>query len=201
MKPKIFELKGTKVVIEDNAKCPIINIETTNADIFINGVCIWSKYDKEEYKNIPSVMKEYIADNNSFIEENDDGETTVDVDLNDDIVTFYFPKNNRKKITARVDFFNSLDEIESVYIRETESIDKETADKIMVELRNDFNEIMELSKKYKFDFVFSHSMGEKHYGWWDIKFTIKDWNEDNLKKFHSKISSLDKKVDNYLDSK
>ncbi len=70
MKTKSLELKGTEIILEDNVKNPIVNIKTENADIYINEVLVWSRYENKELAYIPETMRNIIADNNCFMEVN-----------------------------------------------------------------------------------------------------------------------------------
>lgn len=201
MKTKNLELKGTEITLEDKAKNPVVNIKTENADIYVNGVLVWSRYEKEELAYVPLSMRNYIADKNIYIELKNDMITT-DICAGGASVEMYIPVNARKMITARFDLIEDMNILETDFIRNNENISNETADKIMDKLKSLWNEIEESAKKYNYKFSYSHSMDDGCCGgWWDIDFKRKDWNEDNFKNFGALVtefnSYLDKVWGNY----
>lgn len=199
MKNKSLELKDTEIIVEDNVKNPIVNIKTENADIYINGVLVWSRYndDDEELAYVPKAMRNFIADKNHFIEIKNNVIIT-DMYINGASVEIYIPINARDLITARFDLINSIDELGNDYIGNTENIDSKTANIIMEEIESMWKEIEDTIKTYGYIFTYSHSMDDGYYGggWWDVIFKRQDWNEDNFKN----ICTLVTKFNDYFDN-
>lgn len=192
METKTLELKGTEITLEDNEKNPVVNINTENADIYINGVLVWQRYEHEELAYVPVQMRNFIADHNDFIQL-EDGIITSNLLVNDSSIDIYIPVNARKLITARFDLIEDMEILETDFIRNSENIDDETADKIMNKFKSLWNEIEEAAKKYNYKFDYSHSMDDGYCGgWWDIDFKRKDWNEDNFKSFSNLITKFNK---------
>lgn len=199
MGTKTLELKGTEITLEDNEKNPVVNINTENADIYINGVLVWQRYEQEELAYVPVRMRNFIADHNDFIQL-EDGIVTSDLWVNGSSIEIYIPVNARKLIIARFDLIEDIDILETDFIRNSENIDDETADKIMNKFKSLWNEIEETAKKYNYKFNYSHSMDDGYCGgWWDIDFKRKDWNEDNFKSFSNLITEFNKYFNEVLD--
>lgn len=194
MKTKSLELKGTEIILEDNAKNPIVNIKTENADIYINEVLVWSRYENKELAYIPETMRNIIADNNCFMEVKNDV-VTVDMCVNEASIEMYIPINARKLITARFDLIDSIDELEDDYIRNTKNIDGKTADALMGEIKSMWKELEDTIKSYDYKFAYSHSMNDSCGGWWDIIFKRQNWNEDNFKNICTLVTKFNKYID------
>lgn len=198
MKNKTINYEGVNISIEESKKAPIINIETKDADIYINGVLVWQKYDKEEYALIPPALRDFIHRNNPYLEKNeDDSLTLAEFDVENQSTTFLIPFNSKKFIRVRVDLIDSMEILESDYIRNVSTISDETANKIVSDLKAVWNELGTILKKFKFKLQYSHSMGEAYYGWWDIVFTLGNWNEQNFIEVMQVVDKFNKTLRKY----
>lgn len=198
---KEITLNGTTVKIEESKeKMTSIHIETEDADIYVNGVLVWQKFDKPEYAKIPPVFRGFVQERNDFIKE-EDGKVITDLWMKDfkTCATFYFPKNLRSPIVARLDLVTSLEELESDYIRNNSDIDDETADKLVAEFKTLWNNIEEAVKSAGWKLAYSHDMGDKCWAWWDVIFKLKDWNQESFMVVWKAFSDFNKRLNEVFD--
>lgn len=183
-----IQMNNSTIKVEEVNGKTIITIDTTDADIIVNNNCLWSKFDKPEYEHVPVVLRSYIQDKSDFIELKD-GVVTADLwKFGTICATFYIPQNKRDDIKARMDFIESMELLEHDYIRNSNYIDKETADALMSKFNQLFSEIEESIKKAGYKFVPSHGTNNGVGGYWDVIFSLDKWNEDAFNTIWEKIS-------------
>lgn len=198
MKNKQLNYEGVSITIEEDEKSPIVNIETEDADIYVNGVLVWQKFEEEEYKYISPILRNYFHKNNPYLENDSNAkQVLVEFDVCEESVSFFVPYNSKKLIGARVTLIDSIDELESDYIRNMQDIDDATADTIMIELKSIWKELEDTVKEVNFELKYSHSMGEYFYGWWDVLFSLSNWNEDNFVKVMEVASRFNETLGKY----
>lgn len=172
-------INKSKVKVEETKGKTIINIDTQDADIIVNGVVIWSKFDKPEYLSIPPVLRSFIEQRQTYLSEN--GES-VEADVHDKEIpiggTFYIPRNIRRPIVTRFDYISSLKDLEFEVLRNHGNILQETADKLVKEFNDLEKEILKAVKDAGYKFKPSHGSGDGIQFWWDVIFDLENWNED-----------------------
>lgn len=201
MENKKFNHEGIDITIEKSEVSPIVEILTNDADIYVNGVLVWQRFEEEEYRCVPPILRDFLQENNPFFENDVENQTLLaEFDICNENISFFIPYNAIKPISARIALISSMDELESEYIRNMSNIDDVDADRIVVELKSIWKRLEDRMEQSNFKLIYSHSMGEAFYAWWDIVFTLDNWNEDNFKKtieivreFNEKLSEYDKK--------
>jgi len=200
MSTKSIEYAGVNIEVKEDKKSPIVNIITADADIYVNGTLIWQQYEQDEYEFISPILRSFISRNNPYLERREKNKDTLaEFDVENQSVAFIIPFNTNKPITARVDLINSMEILESDYIRNTTVITEETADKIMFKLKKIWMELEQKVQASNFTLSYSHSMGESYYGWWDIDFLLKNWNEQNFIEVMKLVDKFNKTLNEYQD--
>lgn len=115
---KQFKINGTEIILEEVNEKTVVTINTEDADIIVNGSTIWSKYDKPEYMDIPSVLRRFIYGKQDYLKVEEEL-VTVDCLLPNTYTcaTFLIPKNKQKPVSVRFDFITSIEELEFGFIR------------------------------------------------------------------------------------
>jgi hypothetical protein len=174
-------LNGSEVKVEEVNGKTVVSIDSPDADIVVNGICIWSKYDKPEYNEVPVPLRSFIHERNDYLKKEDD---KVVADLwykeSHTCATLYIPMNKRKAIIARLDLITDMNELEHDYLRNRENIDSETADSLVTEFNELFSNIKNLVKEAGYKLFYSHGSGELLQGWWDVSFQLDKWNEEQF---------------------
>lgn len=165
-----------------------------NVDVYINDDCIYSEYEEEAYKYIPTTIREFVKehvydigiDNNSYDIKGTYAEMTNKIDF-----AMYFPKNKTQKITARFTMTDPLKDI--LYLIEDfySSDEEDEMNKAKNEITQAYNKMTNDLKELGFKLEPSHSMNEGFWGWQDIKFKAKDWNKDLFLKAIDIINKYD----------
>lgn len=204
MKKKELSLAGTSVVLEESKeKMASVHIQTEDADIYINGVLVWQKYDDPTFAKIPPAYRAFIKSRSDYIQAKEGKRYAVEVDCHDrdikGVATFYFPHNLRSAITVRFDFITSLQEFEDDYIRNNTEIDDATADALVAEFKQLWAVLEEEINSYGWKFAYSHAMNEHCFGWWDVIFKNSHWNEEHLLSVWKKMGDFVKRVEEVMD--
>lgn len=188
-------LNGTEVKTQKVDGKTIVHIDTPDADIYINGVCVWSKYDKPEYDKVPAVLRSFIEGKNDFLKEENE-KVVADLWLKDSLTcaTFYMPKNTRDAIVARLDLITSMQDLEFEYLRNKTNIDDKTADSLVEEFTGLFKDIEDAVQSAGYKLAFSHPSGDFPHAWWDVIFPLKKWNEEAFLHIWGKFSLFNKRV-------
>lgn len=199
-KEKEIKYGDTIIKLKEGEKGVLVELETESATILVNGNVVWDKYEKKEYKYIPPTIRKFIMDNNAydFERKEEEKETLVDLDIEGESVMFIFEDNLSKYIRARIDIVD-LEIFISDYIHNHEDIDDKKAKEFENMFRDKFSQLINIAKKYKFDLEYSHSCREACYAWWDIKFLVKNWNEEGFIEVIKEVSAFNKKVDIFMD--
>ena len=199
-KEKEIKYGDTVIKLKEGEKGVLVELETESATILVNGNVVWDKYEKKEYKYIPPTIRKFIMDNNAydFERKEEEKETLVDLDIEGESVMFIFEDNLSKYIRARIDLVD-LEIFISDYIYNHEDINDEKAKEFENMFRDNYSQLINIARKYKFDLEYSHSCGEACYAWWDIKFLVKNWNEEGFIEVIKKVSAFNKKVDIFMD--
>lgn len=199
-KEKEIKYGDTIIRLKEGEKGVLVELETESATILVNGNIVWDKYEEKEYKYIPPIIRKFIIDNNAYDFERKEGEkeTLVDLDTEGESVMFIFKDNLSKYIRARIDLVD-LEIFISNYIYNHEDINDVKAKELENMFRNKFNQLKNTAKKYKYDLEYSHSCGEECYAWWDIKFLVKNWNEEGFIEVIKKVSAFNKEVNIFMD--
>lgn len=174
------KVKDTQVELLETEKCVEVQITTESADIYVNGVCVWSPYDNPLYALIPPAFRKFVKEHDDgFMEQNEEkDQLTVDVRLFDECIALYFQKNQTHKITARFDCITTIDELVEEFIGNNMYIGKRKEKELTVQVKTAWKELETfISEETKFRFHYSHSMNDRFFGYWDIIFAPQDWNE------------------------
>lgn len=151
-----------------------------NVDVYINDDCVFSEYEEEGYKYIPLIMRDFIKKYSYDIGISDDNadvkgsyaECTNKIDF-----AIYFPKNKTQLITVRFSITDPLEDILNL-VDDFYSDDEENEmNQAKTEITQIYNKMLNDLKVIGFKLQPSHSMGESFWGWQDIKFKTKNWNE------------------------
>lgn len=194
-------LNGTEVKVEEVNGKTIVSIQTSDADVHINEQCIWSKYDKPEYKDVPVILRNFIHERNDFLK-SEEAHVVADLWEKDSTVcsTFYIPKNKRDKIVARLDLITSVDDLEHEYLRNRSEIDNKTANHLTEEFRELFKNIKKAVSDAGYHLSYSHASGDFHDAWWDVSFRLEDWNEDRFRHIWNEFKAFDKRLNEVMDT-
>lgn len=199
-----LSLNQTQVKIEEcNEKMTSVHITTEDADIYVNGVLIWQKFDDPEYANVPPVLRNFVKEHANYIKtDGKSGEVTTDLYTKGfkTGATLYIPKNLRLDIHARMDAFTSIQELEEDYIRNNSDIDEEIEEKLVSEFKAIWNDIEDAVKACGWDLIYSHDMSDKCFGWWDVVFKLDNWNQETFVAMWEKFSNLNKRLDELFDT-
>ncbi|PLS19563.1 hypothetical protein CVD28_03860 [Bacillus sp. M6-12] len=193
---KLPKVKETEVHIEDKHSDMKVVVNTKDAkEVIVNGKVVWSLYDE-----LPDFLQTYVKGCSDFIKYENE-QLTVDVWMKETTTacTFYIPDRKQSKITARLDFITSLNDVEYEYIRNNNNIDEETADKLVAEFKESYEKLNQLIESYGFKLVKSHDSGDFLQAWWDIHFYRKEWNEEVMTTIWKAIADFNKKLDNVYD--
>lgn len=163
-----------------------------NVDVYINDDCIFSEYEEEAYKYIPITIREFVKKH------------AYDIGINDgsyaecsNKITFvmYFPKNKTQLITVRFSITDPLEDtlnrVEDFYSANEE----DEMNKAKNEITELYNKMLNNLKEIRFELIPSHSMEEGFWGWQDIKFKAKDWNEELFLKAIDILNGYDSNFD------
>lgn len=190
-----INLNGTEVKVEEINGKTIVSIQTADADVHINEQCIWSKYDKPEYMDVPVVLRDFIRGRNDFLK-TEEKQVVADLWEKGSTVcsTLYIPKNKREKIVARLDLITSLDDLEHDYLRNRTDIDEDTANRLSEEFKTLFKNIEKTVNEAGYQLSFSHASGIDYYGWWDVSFNLEEWNEEQFLSIWNSFIAFDKRL-------
>ncbi|MFF2531630.1 hypothetical protein ACFVS2_22250 [Brevibacillus sp. NPDC058079] len=200
MKKEIV-LNGTSVTVEDtNDKMTSVHIETDDADIYVNGVLVWQKYDQPEYAKIPPIFRAFVEERTDEVYEHD-GKIGADLHKKGfhTSVSFYFPQNSRSYIQARLDGVTDLSELEIDFIRNNTLIDDAKANTLVEEFNALWKDIEETVKEAGWRLAYAHDMGDKCWAWWDVIFKQEDWNQDTFIDIWQKFSVFNKRLNEVFD--
>ncbi|ADO59613.1 hypothetical protein [Paenibacillus polymyxa] len=92
------ELKVNETIVqveETKQKMTTIYIETSDADIYVNGVLLWQRYKDPKFAKIPPLFRSFVADKTDYPDETGDGKIAADLHMKGfkTSASFYFPKN------------------------------------------------------------------------------------------------------------
>lgn len=192
MTNQVIEAGNTKVDIVEENGIVTVRIHSEDAVVYMNDDLIWSVgNEKKEFKYIPKQFHDFILNNGvdhmEYMEKAK--ETSVDVYIDGESLTLYFPVNQKKEINARFNFITSVEEVKEylLELHEEEKV-KETLD----ELTKRFEAIRVLVESKGYKLGFSHAMGEWAYAWWDIVFQSADWNEESVKEIMKEVTEFNR---------
>lgn len=193
-----LSLNQTQVKIEESQeKMTTVHITTEDADIYVNGVLVWQKFDDPEYKNVPPVLRNFVKEHTDYIQTDEKtGEVTTDLYTKGSHVcaTFYIPKNLRTAIKVRMDAITSIQEVEDEYIRNRTGIEEQLADKLVADVKSWWKEIEDAVQEAGWKLAYSHAMNERCWGWWDVIFKLSDWNEEKFVGIWEKFTNFNKGI-------
>jgi len=183
-----------RVNILETEKGIVFDIVGSSMDVFINGEEFYSKYDKEEYKYIPSHLR-------SFVEENicscgdglrkEGSEVKCDLDLKRreyflTIPTKRAKKNNLTLMDWLIDYKMLADDVKI--------LDKEKE-------RSIYEEFLSNVKTYGYQMKVSHG-GNDYDNWFVLSVPINDFDLDKVKKCLKLWQGYNQYlIDTYLDGK
>jgi hypothetical protein len=180
MKTKNIQLGNTVVEAVEENGVVTVRIQSQDAVVYVNEDMVWSiGNDREEFKYVPHVFHDFLLksglDHIKYDEK--EKETTADVYVDGEQLSFYFPTNKNKHIHSRFDLITSVEEVKD-FLSELEDAEKtKPFEEELVKRFNAFKEFV-ASKGYKL--AFSHAMNEWAYAWWDIVFLQSEWNEEEV---------------------
>jgi len=169
----------------------VLDINGTTMDVFINGEEIYSKYDKEEYKYIPSHLRGFIEENLSDYGDGlrkDGSEIKCDLSLEGREYFMILPTKRAKK-----NYFTLRDWLICYELLE----DKDGFDKIKEKQK--YNEFLNSIKSYGYNIQLSHG-GNDYDNWFDLVIPINDFDLERIKKCLKLWQEYnDYLIDTYLD--
>lgn len=196
-----INVNGTIIKVGNVNGKVTVNIETENADVVINGRCVWSKFDQEEYVIIPENMRDFIKETEIEVGFQDNERNSVFADCHyPDLksqASFYFKENQREPINVRFDYIDSLEDLRTEYLENI--LEPKVANEIYAEFKKLDDKIKETAEKYGFKWVYSHSRMHEMFGWWDIIVTAENWNEEGLVECWKLIEQVNQYLDLIID--
>jgi len=183
-----------RINILETDKGIVFDIVGKSMDVFINGEEFYSKYDKEEYKYIPSHLR-------SFVEENicscGDGLVKEGSEVQCDLLLEgkeYFLKIPTKKAKK-----NTLTLTDWLINYEMLVDDGKITDKEKEKLK--YKEFLDLVKGFGYEMKVSHG-GNDYDNWYNLVIPINDFDLDKIKKCLKLWQEYNQYlIDNYLDGK
>lgn len=204
MKKKTVTIGDTTLHVTEENGVVTVHIDSEDVVVNMKGNVIWSVgNDKEEFKAIPTVMHAFFVEQGYYHLDTDPKTemTTLETHVAGEEIAFYFEKNKKKPIIARVNFITTREEVMSLIQNwETENHQALLADKEGFDER--LNLVNKAVKDAGYEFHFSHATDEWAYGWWDMAFDSTDWSEPKFLQvikavsfFNSYVRALHEKLE------
>ncbi|MFS0657403.1 hypothetical protein AB1L07_02095 [Niallia alba] len=194
MKNKQIEIEDTRIeIIEDNSIVSI-KINSNDAIVYMNDDIIWSVgNEKEEFKNIPKKLRDFILNSGSDFMEYDEKKKIISVDtyVNGEQLSLYIPKNYNKHLHCRFNFITSVDDVVSYAIDILEENEVKVIESELKQRMEAFENLVD-SKGYKTGL--SHGMDEWAYAWWDIILKPSSWDDESIKEIMNEVVSFNQYI-------
>lgn len=176
------------IAVHESEKGIRVEILGTSMDVFINGEEFYSKYDKEEYKYIPSNLRgfisKYFCDYSELKKE--DGCVTCDISLEG---KDYFVKISTKRAKDNsIIFVNDLENYELV---------NEYKDVRIPNAKENFEKLIKQVKEIGYSLGYSHS-GNETYDWYQLIVPIDKFDEKKVLECVKLWQSYNETFDKYI---
>jgi len=183
-----------RVNILETEKGIVFDIVGQSMDVFINGEEFYSKFDKEEYKFIPSHLRSFVEENLcSYSDgiEKDGSEVKCDILLEGNEYMLLIPTKRAKK-----NYFTLRNWLVSYEML----IDDGKISNTEIEKLN-YNEFLNNVKDYGYQMKISHG-GNDYDNWFDLAIPINDFDLDKVKKCLKLWQDYNQYlIDTYLDGR
>ena len=183
-----------RVNILETEKGIVFDIVGQSMDVFINGEEFYSKFDKEEYKFIPSHLRNFVEENLcSYSDgiEKDGSEVKCDILLEGNEYMLLIPTKRAKK-----NYFTLRNWLVSYEML----IDDGKISNTEIEKLN-YNEFLNNVKDYGYQMKISHG-GNDYDNWFDLAIPINDFDLDKVKKCLKLWQDYNQYlIDTYLDGR
>lgn len=200
VKTHTVQAGNTQVEVVEENGIVTVRIQSDDAVVYMNNDLIWSiGNEKEEFKYVPHNLHSFLLDSGmDFIKyEKETKITSADIYIDGEQLTLYIPVNQKKQIHARFDLINSVKEVKE-YLDECD--DEDTTKPFEEELVARFEEIKQLIASKRYKMVFSHSMNEWAFGWWDIVFSAQEFNQENVVAIMKKVNEFNQFIHRMRDT-
>jgi hypothetical protein len=153
------------------------------------------------FAKFPSIFRSFIQEKMDYIFLTSDGKIAAELEIGDftTSASLYFSENVSSSIHARMDGVNSLEEIESDYIRNNTNIDDETADKLVEEFKSLWNNIEETVNAVGWKLAYSQGMVHGCWAWWNVIFNENNWNQETFMGIWRLFSDFNKRLNEVFD--